>query len=78
MNFPAHAHALGNIAEKNMNAKLPESREKEIFLELLKCPSNGPIRADAQSAAAERHGISLDTVKAIERKGMAQDWPPLD
>lgn len=61
-----------------MNAKLPESREKEIFLDLLKHPSTGPTRADAQAAAAERHGISLDAVKAIERKGMAQDWPPLD
>ncbi len=61
-----------------MNTKLPELREKEIFLDLLKHPNNGPTHANVQAAAAERHGISLDTVKAIERKGMAQDWPPLD
>lgn len=61
-----------------MNAKLPELREKEIFLDLLKHPSGGPTHANVQAAAAERHGISLDVVKAIERKGMAQDWPPLD
>ena len=61
-----------------MNAKLPESRQKEIFRELL-CHSNeGPSVGNAQAAVAERHGVSLDTVKAIERKGMAQDWPPLD
>mgnify|MGYP001579911146 CR=1 FL=1 len=61
-----------------MIAKLPESREKEIFLDLLKHPNTGPTRTDIHNAAAERHGISLDAVKAIERKGMAQDWPPLD
>ena len=61
-----------------MNAKLPESREKEIFRELLGHPNTAPRGPNAQAAAAERHGISLDTVKAIERKGMARDWPPLD
>ena len=61
-----------------MNAKLPESREKEIFLELLSQANRGPGRGNAQAAVAERHRVSLDAVKAIERKGMAQDWPPLD
>jgi hypothetical protein len=62
-----------------MNTKLPELREKEIFLDLLKNPNNGgPTRADVQAATAERHGVTLDALKAIERKGMAQDWPPLD
>lgn len=61
-----------------MDTKLPESREKEIFLDLLKHPSTSPTRADAQAAAAGRHGISLDALKDIERKGMARDWPPLD
>ena len=64
-----------------MNGKLLESREKEIFRELLEHPSKGlglVTPSTAQAAVAERHGVSLDTVKAIERKGMAQDWPPLD
>ena len=61
-----------------MTSKLPESREREIFLDLLKHPNNGPIRGQAEAAVAERYGVSLDVVKTIERKGMAQDWPPLD
>ncbi|MBI3466284.1 MAG: hypothetical protein HY000_24990 [Planctomycetes bacterium] len=61
-----------------MNAKLSESREKEIFLELLSHPNKAPGVGNAQTAVAERQGVSLDTVKAIERKGMARDWPPLD
>ena len=61
-----------------MDAKLSESLQKEIFRELL-CHSNeSPSRGNAQAAVAERHGVSLDTVKDIERKGMARDWPPLD
>lgn len=61
-----------------MNVKLPESREKEIFRDLLDRTNRGPGRGDAQANVAERHGVSLDLVKAIERKGMARNWPPLD
>ena len=60
------------------NGKLPESREKEIFLELFKRPEKGEALDQAVAAVAERHGVSLDVVKDIERKGMARDWPPLD
>ena len=61
-----------------MNEKLPESRQKEIFRELLIHANQAPGRGNAQAAMAERHAVSLDTVKDIERKGMARDWPPLD
>lgn len=61
-----------------MNAKMSDSREREIFRELLGHQGQGPGRATAQAAVAERHHISLEAVKAIERKGMARDWPPLD
>ena len=61
-----------------MNVRLPEVREKEIFRELISHLNKVPGPGAAQAAAAERHGVSLDTVKAIERRGMAQDWPPLD
>ncbi len=61
-----------------MNAKLPETREKEIFRELLSHQEQRSGRDSVQASVAERHGLSLDAVKAIERKGMAQDWPPLD
>ena len=61
-----------------MNAKLPESRQKQIFLELVTDRSRRPDLGAAQVAVAERHGLSLDTVRAIERTGMIRDWPPLD
>jgi hypothetical protein len=61
-----------------MAAKLPESREREIFLELLSHPKQGADGGQIKVAVAERHGVSLDAVKAIERKGMARNWPPLD
>jgi hypothetical protein len=61
-----------------INTKLLESHEKEIFRELLSHPNQGPGRGNVQTAVAERHGVSLETVKTIERKGMARDWPPLD
>ena len=61
-----------------MNIRLPESDEKAIFLELFKRPEKGEAIAQAVAAVAERHGVSPDEVKEIERKGMARDWPPLD
>ena len=61
-----------------MNKELPESREKEIFRELL--GRNGDIKSTGSAArlVADRNGLSLEAIKAIERKGMARDWPPLD
>lgn len=61
-----------------MNGKMPESREKEIFLELFSRAEKGAALDPAVAAVANRHGVSLDTVRDIERKGLAKDWPPLD
>jgi hypothetical protein len=65
-----------------MNTKLPESREREIFRELIanghKKPDKNLGLCDARSSIAERHQISLETVIGIERKGMTRNWPPLD
>jgi hypothetical protein len=60
-----------------MDFKLPESRERQVFLELLTQPKS-PGGEVIQLVVADRHGLSIDTVRAIERKGMARDWPPLD
>jgi hypothetical protein len=65
-----------------MNTKLPESREMEIFRELVgnpnKKPDKNPGVGDARAAVAERHQVSRETVMGIERKGMDRNWPPLD
>jgi hypothetical protein len=62
-----------------MDPKLPESRERQIFHDLMTCRLNDAgVPRQAQSDVAVRHGISVDEVRAIERKGMARDWPPLD
>jgi hypothetical protein len=65
-----------------MNTKLLESREMEIFRELVGNPNKKrdeiPPLGDARAAVAERHQVSLETVIGIERKGVARNWPPLD
>jgi hypothetical protein len=61
-----------------VSIKLPELREKEIFRELVGTPNRVPGVQGLQAALAERYGVTVDTLKAIERKGMARDWPPLD
>lgn len=61
-----------------MDFPLAESRQKEIFLELVQRQDQGEGVDDSRATVAERHGISLETIKAIEQHGIAQGWPPLD
>jgi hypothetical protein len=58
--------------------RLSESREREIFWTLVHHLSQVHRPGNAHAAVAERFAISLDDLRAIERKGMAQNWPPLD
>ncbi len=65
--------------EQAMDSTLSDAREKEIFRQLINDQKNiGPFDEADRAEFAQRYGISLETLKWIERKGMAQDWPPLD
>ena len=57
---------------------LPESRQKEIFLELVNHQDQGLRVSDSRGKVMEHHGISLETIKAIEGRGIDEKWPPLD
>lgn len=61
-----------------VNQKMPESREREIFRELFNRIGDVKTLDGAARQVADRNGLSVEAVKAIERKGMARDWPPLD
>jgi hypothetical protein len=61
-----------------MNVRMPEAREKEIFRELVSALKPALGDRTVHATVADRHRVSLDTVREIERKGMARDWPPLD
>jgi chromosomal replication initiation ATPase DnaA len=62
-----------------MNTPMTETRQKQIFLDLVSRQKNRGGAADnLQAEVAERYGISLSTLKTIEREGLARDWPPLD
>lgn len=61
-----------------MDGKLPESLEKQIFFDLLSRHVNAVDSGNVRVELANRYGISLEAIQAIERKGLARDWPPLD
>ena len=73
MNFTLENHFGGM-----MDSSLPiESRQKEIFLELVKRQDEGLTVHDSRAVVAQSYGVTLETIKAIERHGIDQEWPPL-
>jgi chromosomal replication initiation ATPase DnaA len=50
---------------------------KEIFLELVKQQDAGVPVAESKRAVAELFGVTVDEVRAIERRGIEGQWAPL-
>lgn len=56
---------------------MPDDRRREIFAALVAAQDEGVPVARSRSQVAERFGVSPETVAAIEREGMDNEWPPL-
>jgi hypothetical protein len=52
-------------------------RRKEIFLALVDAQDHKLNVVQSRKQIAERFGISDSQVRAIEREGIDQQWPPL-
>jgi hypothetical protein len=55
-----------------------EQRRREIFAALVAAQDRRMSVADSRAAVAERFGVTVDEVRAIEREGLAASWPPLE
>lgn len=56
---------------------LTDDRRREIFAALVAAQDEGIPVARSRTQVADRFGITRETVAAIEREGMDNDWPPL-
>ena len=65
------------MAKSEADVSLPEPRRKEIFLALVDVQDGGASVAQLRALIAERFGVSEQQLRAIEREGVANDWPPL-
>jgi chromosomal replication initiation ATPase DnaA len=57
---------------------IPEERRREIFAALVEAQDQRMSVAESRAAIAERFGVSVDQVRAIEREGLTATWPPLE
>jgi hypothetical protein len=56
---------------------MPEPKRKEIFLALVEAQDGGASVAESKQVIAQRFGLSDQEVRAIEREGLDNGWPPL-
>ena len=61
-----------------MSDQLPEPVRKEIFSALVEAQDQEMPVAESRREIARRFGISDELLRAIEREGLDNGWPPFD
>jgi hypothetical protein len=56
---------------------IPEERRREIFLALVNAQDDGKSVYQSRATIAEQYRVTERQVRAIEREGLDNDWPPL-
>ncbi len=56
---------------------LPEPQRQELFLALVDAQDHDLTVEQSRKLVAERFGVSEHQVRAIEREGLDNGWPPL-
>lgn len=52
--------------------------ERKIFSQLVEAQDAGRSVIDSREYVAGAHGISVEVIVNIERRGISKKWPPLD
>lgn len=60
-----------------MSEELSEDQKKEVFRELVEAQDGGVPVPQSRKQMAEKFSVTEDDVRAIEKNGIAQNWPPL-
>jgi hypothetical protein len=61
-----------------MEPNLSEPVRKEIFSALVEAQDQEMPVVESRREIARRFGISDEELRAIEREGLDNDWPPLE
>jgi hypothetical protein len=61
-----------------MADNLPEAVRKEIFSALVEAQDQEMPVAESRREIARRFGISDEVLRAIEREGLDNGWPPFE
>jgi hypothetical protein len=57
--------------------EIPFEQRQVIFRAVVEAQDGGQSVATARSEAARRFAVTEDQIKAIEREGLDNQWPPL-
>jgi len=60
-----------------MTETVDEDQRKEVFRVLVELQDGGSTADQSRSQVAEQFSMSVRDVQAIEREGIANQWPPL-
>jgi hypothetical protein len=63
--------------ESSVSVDLPVEQRMQVFRDVVGLQDQAFSVALSRKEVAKQHGIGEDAVKAIEREGISQQWPPL-
>jgi hypothetical protein len=65
------------MTEPDSGPPVPEDRRRAIFAALVEAQDQKVPVGRSREMVAERFGVSVRQVQAIEREGLDNAWPPL-
>ncbi|OWK47274.1 hypothetical protein [Fimbriiglobus ruber] len=65
------------MARKETASQVPLEQRKAIFLALVEAQDKGQSVEESRVTAAKQFEVTETQVKAIEREGLDNEWPPL-
>jgi hypothetical protein len=76
-----HGSARSNILSEGSDmpqlSEVPEAQRREIFLAIVDAQDRELTVAQSRAFITERFGIDDAQIRAIEREGLDNGWPPL-
>ena len=65
------------MPREQLDETMTEDRRKAIFLALVEAQDQGKTVAESRAEASRQFDVTEDQVRAIEREGLDNEWPPL-
>lgn len=65
------------VSDKAADETATLEQRQEVFRAVVEAQDRGDTVAASRTEAARRFSLTEEQVKAIEREGLAKEWPPL-
>jgi hypothetical protein len=65
------------VPDEQPTDDLTVDRRRAIFLAVVEAQDRGQTVNESREEAARRFAVTVEQVRAIEREGLDENWPPL-